>query len=148
MADELVALLRAGRVDEAILLALEHRTDWVNERLEHEDLEDVAETVSEFLQRWLPALPPLERLQAADWAVSNYVLGLVHLDHAYRTGAQLYLDAQAGGAAALAKSMRQVQGFSGGPDAAMHLSVGERLYGYAGQLDAMSFEFVPLEPED
>jgi hypothetical protein len=43
--------------------------------------------------------------------------------------------------------MRQVEGFADGPDADLHPSVPQRLYGYAEQLDAMSFEFVPFEPE-
>ncbi len=148
MTDDLVSLLRAGRVDEALLLALQHRPDWVNSQLEHDDLDDRAEVVSEFIQRWLPDLSPLERLHAADWAVSYYGLSLVRLEHAARTGARLYLEAQAAAAAALASSMRHVEGFSEGPDAALHPSVPQRLYGYADQLDAMSFEFVPLEPED
>lgn len=145
---ELNGLIQAGRVDQAVLLALEHRTDWVQRQLDRDEMDDNADLVSEFLQRWLGALPPLERLQAADWAVSEYALSLVHLEHAARTGAQLYLEAQAGAAASLASSMRQVEGFSEGPDAEMHPSVAQRLYGYADQLDAMSFEFVPLDPED
>jgi hypothetical protein len=79
--------------------------------------------------------------------VSEYVLSLVHLEHAYQTGARLYLEAQRAAASALATSMRQVEGFADGPDAGLHPSVPQRLYGYAEQLDAMSFEFVPFEPE-
>ena len=143
--EELVA---ADRLDEAVLLALQHRTEWVEQQLDYDALERLDERASIFQQRWLEALPPLERLQAADWAVSNYVLSLVHLEHAARTGAQLYLEAQAAAAAALATSMRHVEGFTTGPDAEMHPVVAQRLSGYADQLDAMSFEFVPLEQED
>jgi hypothetical protein len=147
MDEDLNSLIQAGRVDEALLLALDHRTAWVQAQLDRDEMDDDAELVSEFLQRWLAALPPLERLQAADWAVSEYVLSLVHLEHAYQTGARLYLEAQRAAAAALATSMRQVEGFTDGPDAGLHPSVPQRLYGYAEQLDAMSFEFVPFEPE-
>jgi hypothetical protein len=148
MSESLNDLIQAGRIDEALLLALDHRTTWVQTQLDRDEMNDEAELVSEFLQRWLEALPALERLQAADWAVSEYALSLVHLDHAARTGAELYLEAQAAAVASVASSMRHVEGYSEGPDAAMHPSVAQRLYGYADQLDAMSFEFVPLEPGD
>lgn len=148
MPGDLNGLIQAGRVDEAILLALEHRTSWVQRQLDRDERDDQAELVSEFLQRWLAELPPLERLQAADWAVSEYALSLVHLEHAARTGAELYLQAQGAAAAALAQSMRQVSGFSEGPDGELHPSVPQRLQGYADQLDAMSFDFVLLDQED
>ena len=148
MDENLNALIQAGRVDEALLLALDHRSDWVQAQLDRDELDDNAEMVSEFLQRWLRELPPLERLQAANWVVSEYGLSLVYLENAARIGAQLYLEAQAAAAASLASSMRHVEGFSEGPDAALHPSVPQRLHGYADQLDAMSFEFLPFEPED
>ena len=148
MDENLNDLIQLGRVDEALLLALDHRTDWVQAQLVRDDMDDDAERVSEFLQRWLAALPPLERLQAADWVVSEYALSLVYLEHASRTGAQLYLEAQAAAAASLASSMRHIEGFSDGPDAELHPSVPQRLYGYADQLDAMSFAFVPLELDE
>jgi hypothetical protein len=148
MKESIGELLRLGRSDEAVLLALEHRTAWIQQQLDYQTLNELGEQGSIFLQRWLAELPPLERLQAANWAVSHYGLSLVHLDDASETGARLYLEAQAAAAAALASSMRHVEGFSEGPDASLHPSVPQRLYGYADQLDAMSFEFVPLEAEE
>jgi hypothetical protein len=148
MEGDLNGLIQAGRVDEALLLALEHRTAWVQDQLDRDEMDDNAELVSEFLQRWLPSLPPLERLQAAEWAGAQYVLSIVHLDHARRTGALLFLEAQAEAAVAFASTMRQIGMFADGPDAMLHPSVEQRLDGYADQLEAMSFEFVPLEPED
>jgi hypothetical protein len=141
-------LVGAERLDEAVLLALEHRASWVEQELDEDALERLEDRATAFFERWLPALPPLERLQAAEWAGSQYVLSLVHLDHARRRGALLFLEAQAAAAAAFASTMRQIAMFADGPDAELDLSVELRLGRYAEQLDAMSFEFVPLEPED
>ena len=142
-------LIGADRIDDAVHLALQHRTCWVEEELEYDVLDRLEERASVFLQRWVSALPPLERLQAADWASSHYVLSLVHLEHARGTGARMLLDAQAAGVSVLARTMRQVGMFADGPDAELDPSVEQRLGQYAEQLDAMSFEFVPLEqPED
>ena len=141
----LPVLIGADRHDEAVRLALQHRTAWVEEQLSYETLEQLEEQASTFLERWLRALPPFERLQAAEWAASNYVLSLVHLEHAHATGAKLLLSAQAAAAAALASTLRQVGMFADGPDAELDPSVEQRLQGYADQLDGMSFEFVPLE---
>ncbi|GAA1427698.1 hypothetical protein GCM10009616_05570 [Microlunatus lacustris] len=144
--ESLSGLIAANRWDEAVQLALEHRTTWVEQQLDYDTVERLEDRATAFFERWLPSLPPLERLQAAEWAGAQYILSIVHLEDARRTGALFFLEAQALAAKALANSMREIGIFADGPDARLHPSVEQRLDGYADQLEAMSFEFVPLEP--
>jgi hypothetical protein len=146
--ESLSGLIAADRLDEAVQLSLEHRTTWVEQQLDYDTLERLEDQATAFFARWLPSLPPLERLQAAEWVGSHYVLSLVHLDSARQTGALFMLEAQAVATAALASTMRQIGMFADGPDAMLDLSVEQRLARYADQLDAMSFEFVPLDDAD
>lgn len=143
----LAELIGADRIEDALQLALQHRTVWVEEQLEYDVLDRLEERASVFLQRWVTALPPLEGLQAADWASSHYVLSLVHLEHARGTGARMLLGAQDEAVSVLARTMRQVGMFADGPDAELDPSVEQRLEAYAEQVEAMSFVFVPLEPD-
>ncbi len=56
--------------------------------------------------------------------------------------------AHAAAASSLASTMRQVGMFADDPGAELDPSVEQRLDAYADQLEAMSFDFVPLGPED
>ena len=137
--ETLTSLITSGRLDDAVALALEHPVRWVREQLSYDAVDEAAEQVSDFVQRWLPQLPPLERLEAADWAAGQYTLAMVHLEHAYGIGARLLLDAQRDAAAALAASFRDFWALTDGPDAETSPEVAERLRGYAEQLDQMRF---------
>lgn len=135
----LLSAIRAGRLDEVVALATQHSVSWVAEQLSYDDLEKAAGQSSEFIQQWLPQLPPLERLAAADWASGHYVTALVHLEGAYGTAARLLLDAQRDASSALAESMRGFWALADGPDAETPPAVAERLKEQAEQLDRMTF---------
>ena len=137
--ETLLSRITAGRLEDAVALALEHPVRWLPEQLSYEDLDAEAEAVSDFLQRWLPELPPLERLEAAEWAAGQYVTAMVHLEHAYGIAARLLLDAQRGAAAALAASMRDFWALTDGPDAETSPEVAERLSRQAATVDRMTF---------
>ncbi|GAA1836603.1 hypothetical protein GCM10009714_17780 [Microlunatus capsulatus] len=143
--NELMSLIASGQLDEAVRLALGHRDVWIQTRLDYVAVEDNDEASSAFLQAWLPALPGLERLQAAGWASSHFQLALVHLPHAYGIGAQLVLDALAAGTARWAELLRDL-GASEAASEQPDTGFSRRLVGYAAELDAMSFEPIPAEP--
>lgn len=124
----------------AVAHALEHRVQWVDNQLTYDFLNEHAEHVSLFIQQWLPALPPLERLEAAEWASAQYVLALVHLEHSYGIGARLLLEAQQAATRQLAASFRDFEAMTDGPDAEVPASVARRLDHYAEQLDTMNFD--------
>lgn len=129
----------AGDIVSAVEAALEHRTEWVESELDYETMDENAEQVLAFFAQWLPALPPLERLQAAEWAAGQFLLPLVHLEHSFGIGAQLYLDAYEAATAELASAFRDFHAFTYGPDAETPASVADRLEHYARKLDEMSF---------
>jgi hypothetical protein len=137
---QLLELIVQGDVTAAVQVALAHRAAWVEDSLGYSDMDEHAEEVSIFLQAWLPALPALERLQAAEWAAGQYLLPLVHLDNSFGIGARLYLEAQAAATAELASAYRDFRAFTLGPDAETPSSVADRLEGYAEQLEAMDFD--------
>lgn len=137
--ETLLIRITAGRIEDAVALALEHPVRWVMGQFSYDDLDAEAEVVSEFLQRWLAALSPFERLEAADWAAGQYVTAMVHLEHAYGIAARLLLDAQRGAASALADSMRDFWPLTDGPDAKASPEVAERLSSQAETLDRMTF---------
>ncbi|HEX8508012.1 MAG TPA: hypothetical protein VF635_00735 [Propionibacteriaceae bacterium] len=136
----LTEFIRAGELDAAVKHALQHRTEWVVAQLDYDTMSDHAVHGSDFLHRWLAALPPLERLQAADWAASQYVLALVHLEHSYGTGAQLYLEAYSAATVEIAHSFRRLAASPRAPEVQTRGSVAERLASYADRLEAMSFD--------
>ena len=135
----MINLITSRRLDEGVALALEHPVRWVRDQLSYDEVDGAAEQVSDFVQRWLPELTPLERLEAADWAAGQYMLAMVHLDHAYGIGARLLLEAQQAAAAALAASFRDFWALTDGPDAETSPEVAVRLRRYADQLDEMTF---------
>ena len=139
-ADSLLGLIVAGDVNGAVQLALLHPVTWVQGQLDYDTMDEHAETVSEFFQSWLPALPPLERLHAADWATAQYILPLVHLEHSYGIGARLFLEAYRAAAAELAQSLRSFVPLTDGPDAEVSSSVADRMERYAEQLEGMNFD--------
>lgn len=145
--NDLMALLGAGRLDEAVRLALHHRTDWVELRLDYDAVGANDLAVWQFLPRWLAALPALERLQAASWATGHYLMELVYLDHAYGVGAQLLLNAHAAAAGHLAISIRACTAATS-PEALGTPGLADQLHGYADQLEAMSFEPIPVVEAD
>ena len=136
----LVPLILNGRIHDAVQLARRYSVEWVDEQLDYDTLDDNAEVASEFLQAWCAALPPLARLQAADWAAGQFVNPMVDLEHAYRIGTQLVLEAQAATTAYLSQSFRETWALADGPDAELDPSVVERLVGYADVLETMNFE--------
>ncbi len=142
--NDLMALLGAGRLDEAVRLALHHRTDWVELRLDYDAVGANDLAVWQFLPRWLAALPALERLQAASWATGHYLMELVYLDHAYGVGAQLLLDAHAAAAGHLAMSIRACTAATS-PEALGTPGLADQLHGYADQLEAMSLPIPVVE---
>jgi hypothetical protein len=136
----LAEFIAAGEIDAAVEVALEHRTNWVEDQLDYDTLSDNAEHAAEFFHRWLSALPPLERLQAAGWATSQFLLPMVHLDHSYGTGAALSIEAIAAARTELASAMRDFWAFTDGPDAETPVAVAQQLTSYADQLDSMTFD--------
>lgn len=132
--------IAAGDIDAALERVAEHRVTWVESQLDYDMMDAHAEHVSTFFERWLPSLPPLERLQAAEWASTQYILPLVHLEHSYGIGARLLLEAQQAATSELANSYRAFWALTDGPDAEVSGSVAERLARYAEQLEQMSFE--------
>lgn len=141
MSDQsLISNIIAGDLELAVASSLQHRVTWVEEQLDYDSMDEHAESVSEFFTRWLPALPPLERLQAAEWVSSQYVLALVHLENSYGIGARLLLEAQQAATRQLAASFRDFWAFTDGPDAEVDPVVADRLARYADELDQMSFE--------
>lgn len=145
--NELMPLISSGRQAEALRLAIGHREVWVETRLEYAAVDSHDEATSAFLQAWLPALPPLERLQAASWATSNFQLALVHLPHAYGIGARLLLEAMAAAVSCWADLLRVLGSDITSGELNGDSGFSRRLESYADQLDAMSFEPIPLEPE-
>ena len=133
------SLIAAGDVDEAVRRALTLRVRHVIEQLDYDTLDQHADHASEFLQRWLPALDPGERLGAASWACGQFVTALVHLEGAYGIGARLMLEAQRVAAAELAVTMRDFAVLADGPDSEIAPTVAERLSSYAERLDTMDF---------
>ena len=129
----------AGDADEAVRRALGMRVRDVTEQLDYDTLDEHAETGSAFLQRWVPALDPGERLQAASWAADQYVTAIVQVEGAHGIGARLLLEAQRVAPAELASAMREFAALTDGPGAEVMPSVAERVAGYADQLDAMDF---------
>lgn len=144
MTETLTALVTSARLDDAIEVALEHRVDWVQGQFSYEDMSDAAEAFEEFFARWLPRLPPLERLQAADWVAGQYILPMVHLDHSRGTAAHLLLAAQSAAARVMAHSFLAFASLTDGPDAEVSEVVSDRLNGYAEQLEAMTFDSIPV----
>ena len=124
------ALVAAGdavsRYD-ALALAAGLSVSAVREQLDYAFLDDHAESGSAFFQAWLPRLEPFERMQAASWASSEYLLSMVHLEHAYGIGARLQLEAMTAAAGALAESLEGFEVFADGPDAEISKSVAARL---------------------
>lgn len=107
--------------------------------MDYDTLDENSEAASAFVQAWCQELPPLPRLQAADWAAGQYLTALVHLDHAYGIEARLVLDAQQAVSSYLAQSLRDVCVLTDGPDAELDASVSQRLNDYAASLEAMDF---------
>jgi hypothetical protein len=142
----LAEFIAAGEIDAAVEVPLEHRTSWVEHQLDYDTLSDNAENASEFFHRWLPALPPLERLQAAGWATGQFLLPMVHLDHSYPTGAALSIEAIAAATTELASAMRDFWAFTDGPDAETPATVAQQLARYADQLEKMSFDSATVGP--
>ncbi len=145
--NDLMALLGVGRLDEAVGLALHHRMDWVELRLDYDAVGAHDLAVWEFLPRWLAALPALDRLQAASWATGHYLMELVYLDHAYGVGAQLLLGAHAAAADQLAMSIRACAAATS-PESLGAPGLADRLNAFAEQLEAMSFEPIPVVEAD
>jgi hypothetical protein len=138
----LVALIVAGRIDDAVRLARDSSVECVADQLDYDTLAEYAEAASSFLQAWCRALSPLPRLQAADWAAGQYLTSLVHLDRSYGIAADLVLEAQAAAVHYLASSLRDTWALADGPDAELAPTVVERLAGYADWLDGLDFELV------
>jgi hypothetical protein len=139
MTGTLLGSIKAGQFDDAVVLAVRHPVRWVAEQMSYDDVDEAAEQVSAFIERWLPELPPLERLEAANWATEQYVTAMVHVEHAYGIAARLLLEAQQGAAAALADSLRGFWILTDGPDAEISTAVAERLRAQAETLERMSF---------
>ena len=141
-------LIVHGRLEEAVEVCLRHPVVWVTQQLDYETMSEHAEAVSEFFHRWLPALPPFDRLQAADWATVQYILPLVHLEHSYGLAARLYLQAYRGAADEMAQSLRSFAPLTHGPDAEVPTGVADRLSTYAEQLERMDFSVPPGHLDD
>jgi hypothetical protein len=133
------SLVVAGELDEAVRRALALRVRHVIEQFDYDTLDEHAARASDFLQRWVPALDPGERLHAASWANAQFVTALVHLEGAYGIGARLLLEAQQATAAELAATMRDLAALADSPDSETPPTVAQRLSGYAAQVDELDF---------
>ena len=130
---DLRALVAAGypALHEALVLAGTMSVSAVEQQLDHDFLMNYAEDASRFLRVWLPRLGPFERMQAAEWVTTQYVLSMVHIDHAYGIGARLQLEALAAAAERLADALDSFGVFTDGPDAEVDVSVTTTLHGLA-----------------
>jgi hypothetical protein len=115
---------------DALTLAVGLSVTAVREQLDYDFLEAHAGAASKFLRAWLPRLAPFERMQAAEWVTSQYLLSMVHLDHAYGIGARLQLEALNAATASLATALDGFWAFAHGPDA----EVGENVAATLRQL--------------
>jgi hypothetical protein len=123
---DLRALVAAGDPvsrHDALALAAKLSVSAVREQLDETFLDNHAESASAFFQAWLPRLEPFERMQATDWVTTEYLLSMVHLEHAYGIGARLQLEAITAAAGALADTLNDFGAFADGPDAEISKSV-------------------------
>jgi hypothetical protein len=142
----LVARGDSASVLDACTLASTMPVTAVRQQLHYDFLAENAEAASRFFGAWLPRLPAYERMAAADWVGSQYVLSMAHLDHAYGTGARVVAEALAAVTAETAQSLEQFRVFTQGPgaspDAEVEEAVGERFSRLAGTLQAVHAELV------
>ncbi|RXR25288.1 hypothetical protein EQW78_13635 [Oerskovia turbata] len=106
----------------------------VSELLDYDFLDEHSEQVSQFLQEWLRQLPVYQRAEAADWVASQYLLGLVHLEHSWGTAARLLLEVYTAVAEQLATDLEGFRPLTEGPDAEAPTGVADRLDGLAATL--------------
>ena len=137
---DLRALVAAGdpALQEALDLAGTMSVSAVEQQLDWDFRVNYAEDASRFLRAWLPRLRPFERMQAAEWVTSEYILSMVHLDHAYGIGARLQLEALAAAAERLADALDSFGAFTDGPDAEVDLRVTTTLHGLAATVYEVS----------
>lgn len=121
MNEQIAALVSSGQVDEAVVLACDLPTRRVADQVPPPDRRG---SWSSFLDRWLSALPPMERMQAA-----------VDLGH----GA-LLLECQTAAADAFVEHLRGFGSFTDGPDAEVSAAMMTRFEPYAEVVESMSFD--------
>lgn len=130
---DLRALVAAGdsALHDALDLASTMSVSAVEQQLDYDFLENHAEDASRFLRAWLPRLRPFERMQAAEWVTTQYLLTMVHLDHAHGIAARLQMEALAAAAGELADTLDEFWALTDGPDAEVDVSVATALQGLA-----------------
>lgn len=124
---------RASTLD-AVDLAVTMSVGSVREQLDYDFLDGHADEASRFFAGWLARLQGFERMAAADWAGVQYVLSIVHLDHAYGVGARIVMEALVEATRATAESLEAFRAFTQGPDAEVAELVAGRLDGLAAVL--------------
>lgn len=140
----LVAQDDAAAALDAVDLALTMSISQVREQLDYDFLDEHADEASQFFGRWLPCLHGYERMAAADWVGTQYVLSMVHLDHAYGSGARTTVEALADVTAATADSLEAFRIFTQGPDAQVAESVADRLDRLAGAVRSVQAELADV----
>jgi hypothetical protein len=139
----LVAAGDPAALHDALALAGTMSVPAIREQLDESFLDAHAEEASRFVRAWLPRLDPFERMAAAEWVTSQYLLSMVHLDGSYGIGARLQLDALTAAADALADALSSFGAFTDGPDAEVgnHVAatlqqLADTVRGVAGRLSA------------
>lgn len=123
---ELVAQGDAAALSDAVDLAMTMSVAQVREQLDYDFLDEHAAEAGSFFDRWLSRLHGFERMAAAEWVGTQYVLSMVHLDQAYGSGARIVVGALAEVTAATADSLEAFRIFTQGPDAQVAEPVADR----------------------
>lgn len=141
---DLVARGDAASVLDAVQLALTMSVSQVRAQLDYDFLDEHADEASRFFDQWLPGLPGYERMAAADWVGAQHVLSMVHLDHAYGSGARTTVEALVEVTGATADSLEAFRLFTEGPDAQVPGSVADRLGRLAGAVRGVRDELADV----
>ena len=116
----------------------------VEEQLDYDFLDEHAEAASRFFELWLPTLRPFEQMQAADWASTQYVLAMVHIEHSYGLGARVMLEGFTTATAELAEALVGFRDLTRGPDAEVGEEVGTRLVELAATVSGIHAELAGI----
>ena len=98
----------------------------IRDELDDDFLDAHADEATHFFGSWLPNLQGFERMAAADWVGTQYVLSMVHVDHAYGMGARIAVEGLAEVTRATAEALEAFRVFTDGPDAEVPESVADR----------------------
>jgi hypothetical protein len=111
---------------DAVELAATMSVSQVREQLDHDFLDAHADEATRFFDSWLSRLQGFERMAAADWVGTQYVLSMVHIDHSYDVGARIAVEGLVEATRATAQSLEAFRVFTEGPDAELAAALADR----------------------